>query len=65
MLPEIRCFTCGKPIGDKYEKFVAIKEQGKTANEAFDELAIERYCCKRMWLGYANLAKEIKDYPRF
>jgi len=65
MLPEERCFTCGKPIGDKYEKYVAIKSQGKSASEAFAELGIERYCCKRMWLGYADLSKEIKSYPRF
>ncbi|MEK6924011.1 MAG: DNA-directed RNA polymerase subunit N [Candidatus Micrarchaeota archaeon] len=65
MLPAIRCFSCGKPIGDKYEQYKTLTNAGKNPVEAFEELGLERYCCRRMWLGHTDLAEEIKKYPRF
>ncbi len=64
MLIPIRCFTCGKPIGDKFEQFKHLVEQGKSPADALDELGIDRYCCKRMFLAQTDLASEIKGYLR-
>lgn len=65
MLVPIRCFTCGKPIADKYATFRHLAEQGKNPADAMEELGLDRYCCKRMFLAQADLSEEIKKYPRF
>ena len=42
----IRCFTCGKVLANKWEKFCEYEDKVL----AFKELNIERYCCKRILL---------------
>ena len=51
MLLPVRCFSCGKVIGNKWRAYnykTAI--QRKTAKQAFHELTIKRYCCKQMFI---------------
>lgn len=59
----VRCFTCGAVIGDLYEKYKAGLE-GKSAGELLDEMGIERYCCRRMFLGHVEGMEAIKKYRR-
>ena len=49
----IRCFTCGKVLGNKYEKFNKIKNKEK----AYKELGITRYCCKNICVGVSRVTK--------
>lgn len=65
MMIEVRCFSCGKPIADKYEEFVERTKAGEDAAKVLDELDIKRYCCRRMFLGHVDLIDEIIQYPRF
>ncbi len=65
MMIPIRCWTCGKPLADKYDDYKSSVEQGKPVADALDELGLDRYCCRRMFLGQADLTEEIKKYPRF
>jgi len=58
----VRCFTCGKVIGHLWEEYKAKLEEGKTPKEALDELGIERYCCRRMFLTYKSVIKEISKF---
>ncbi|MCC7552347.1 DNA-directed RNA polymerase subunit N [Candidatus Micrarchaeota archaeon] len=50
----IRCFTCGAPIGDIYEKYVNKLKENKTPKQALDELGVKRYCCRRMFISYVD-----------
>ncbi len=59
----IRCFTCGRPIAQDYEKYLALLEEGKSPKEALDQLGIKRYCCRRMFLTHITI-EEIKYYKR-
>lgn len=65
MMIPIRCFTCGKPIADKYAKFKQEVESGKNPSEVLTTLGFERYCCNRMFLSHVDLFSQIKHYPRF
>ena len=49
MLP-IRCYTCGKVIGNKWNNYKNLLENNTSA-EALDLLGLSRYCCRRMILG--------------
>ena len=54
MIVPIRCFTCGKPIGHLWEKYVDLLNQGKSPKEALDELGLERACCREIFLGHVQ-----------
>ncbi|MHA1338947.1 MAG: DNA-directed RNA polymerase subunit N [Promethearchaeota archaeon] len=65
MIIPIRCFTCGKLIGDKWEKYRELKREGKSPSEIFDELGIKRFCCKRMLISHVNLIDDVLAYNRY
>ena len=61
MIIPIRCFTCGKVIGNKFSKY---EEYSKLygESEALDKLNIKRYCCRRMLLTHIELINKILMY---
>lgn len=71
MLPPVRCFSCGKPLADKQEDFEERTKPStngsasQSAEQVLSDLGVDRYCCRRMVLGYANIIDEILPYPRF
>jgi len=73
MIIPVRCFTCGKIIGDvykdyktrfeEYNKAVKAGEKPKeTPKQILDDLGIERYCCRRMILSHVDLIGESAPY---
>lgn len=60
----VRCFSCGRVIGDLYEKFVREVKNGKEPEKALDELGVKRYCCRRMLLAHVDLIDEIMKYGK-
>lgn len=59
MLFPIRCFTCGKVIGDKWEEYRKMVEAGESPAAALDKLGIKRYCCRRMFISHVEIMDEI------
>lgn len=60
----IRCYTCGKVTGNKWEPYKAYLEdkmkdktykKGITEYEALDSLGLKRYCCRRILLGNVDV----------
>jgi DNA-directed RNA polymerase subunit N len=62
MIIPVRCFTCGKLIGDKWEEFARRVKAGEEPGEVLDRLGIKRYCCRRMLLSHVEI---IDDVLRF
>jgi len=60
----VRCFTCGAVIGDLYEKYKAGLETNRSAAELLNELGVNRYCCRRMFLGHVDGMEAIKKYRK-
>ena len=59
MIIPVRCFTCGKLVGDKWEEFARRVKAGERADEALDSLGIQRYCCRRMLLSHVEIIDEV------
>lgn len=59
----VRCFTCGAVIGHLYESYKKLEKE-KTPDVALDELGINRYCCRRMFLSHVNIVDTLVKYPR-
>lgn len=63
MILPVRCFTCGKVIGNKGRAFDFLCRRycksDSPAKKAFEELRIRRYCCRRMFLANYDYYKAI------
>jgi DNA-directed RNA polymerase subunit N len=55
MIIPIRCFSCGKPLGQHWEEYSNKVEQGESKKKVLDSMGIERYCCRGVFLGHVEL----------
>jgi len=62
MIIPVRCFSCGKVIGEQFEEFVNRTQKGEKASKVLDELGIKRYCCRRMIFSHVDLMKDLLQY---
>ena len=62
MIIPVRCFSCGALIAHKWEEFNEKKNAGTDAMTALDELGIERYCCRRMFVSHIELIEEVAPF---
>ncbi len=60
----IRCFTCGAVIADKYEEYAKRVKEGKNPAKVLEEMDIERYCCRRMFLSHVEVMDKIVKYRK-
>jgi len=65
MMIPVRCFTCGKVIGEHWEEFTtrAASHDGEEDPEAvLDDLGLERHCCRRMFVAHTDLVDVVSPY---
>ena len=62
MIIPIRCYTCGKLTGDKWEYYNDLLKSGKSQTEAFEILKLKRYCCRRIILGHVDIIDTLMQY---
>ncbi|MBK5113987.1 MAG: DNA-directed RNA polymerase subunit N [Candidatus Heimdallarchaeota archaeon] len=65
MIP-VRCLSCGKVVGDKYEEFERRNAAGEDPGKVLDEMGLDKYCCRRMIIAHSDLIDEFLqfEYPR-
>lgn len=62
MMVPVRCFSCGKVVGEYYEKFKERAAAGENPQKVLDELGIKRYCCRRMLFSHVDFIDEVNKY---
>ena len=62
MIIPIRCFTCGKVIGNKWHKYLQLLQEEKEMADIFKELGLNRYCCRRMIISHVDLIEKLLKY---
>lgn len=63
MIIPVRCFTCGKVIGNKYDTYLELMQgEDITESDALNELGLTRYCCRRMLLTHVDLMTRLLNY---
>jgi DNA-directed RNA polymerase subunit N len=65
MIIPIRCFSCGKPIAHLWEDYKKRVEKGESPKKVLDELGLERYCCRAVFLGHKDLLPLISKFKKF
>ena len=61
MIIPVRCFTCGKVIGNKWESYLELKDK-YDEKTTLDKLNLTRYCCRRMLLKHVDLITKLLNY---
>ena len=64
MIIPIRCFSCGKLIAHIYKPYLELLEKGENADDAFKQLGVERFCCKRMVVSHVPLLDDLLKFSR-
>jgi len=62
MIIPVRCFSCGKVIGDKWEDFNQRVEIGENPSEVLTDLGVTRYCCRRMLLAHVEIIDDVLKF---
>ena len=62
MIIPIRCFSCGNPIGHLWEEFKKRKTEGENEKQILDDLGLERFCCRRMFVSHIEYIDDIIKY---
>ena len=59
MLVPVRCFTCGNLIADKFDDYQTKLKTGEDPEKVLNDLAINRYCCRRMLLTTVETIQQV------
>ena len=59
MLIPVRCFTCGNLIADKFDDYQTKVKAGISPEKVLNDLAISRYCCRRMLLTTVETIQQV------
>ncbi|KRZ49634.1 DNA-directed RNA polymerases I, II, and III subunit RPABC5, partial [Trichinella nativa] len=62
MIIPVRCFTCGKVIGNKWESYLGLLQAEYSEGDALDAIGLRRYCCRRMVLCHVDLIEKLLNY---
>ncbi len=65
MIIPIRCFSCGKPVAQLWESYKEKVEAGEDPKKVLDELKLERYCCRSLFLGHIDLLEKVSQFKKF
>lgn len=64
MIIPIRCFSCNKPIAQLWEKYKERTEKGEDRKRVLDDLGLERYCCRSVFMGHVDLIDTIAEFKK-
>ena len=63
MMIPVRCFTCGKVVGEHWQAYDERVNRGdEDAAAVLDDLGIDRHCCRRMFVSHKDLVDIVSPY---
>ncbi|WOO78441.1 DNA-directed RNA polymerases I, II, and III subunit RPABC5 [Vanrija pseudolonga] len=62
MIIPVRCFSCGKVVGNLWESYLELVAADIDEGDALDKLQLKRYCCRRMVLTHVDLIEKLLLY---
>jgi DNA-directed RNA polymerase subunit N len=65
MMIPVRCFSCGKPVGQFWQQYQDRIEAGDDRKKILDQLGLERYCCRTLFMGHVDLIDVAGEFKKF
>ena len=66
MIIPLRCFSCNKPVGHLWEEYLdKTKKKNADVKKVLDEIGLERYCCRGLFLGQVDLIDTTAQFKKF
>lgn len=65
MIIPVRCYSCGKPVGHLWEAFKQRVAKGEDRKKILDEMGMDRYCCRALFLGHVDLVDVTARFKKF
>ncbi len=65
MIIPMRCWSCGKPIAQHWEEFKERAQSGEDKKKIFDNLELDRYCCRTIFLGHVDLIDISAQFKKY
>ncbi|MEK6968263.1 MAG: DNA-directed RNA polymerase subunit N [Nanoarchaeota archaeon] len=65
MIIGIRCWSCGKPIAHMWEEYQERLGKGEDRKKILDDLGLQRYCCRAVFLGHVDLIDTAAKFKKF
>jgi len=65
MIIPIRCWSCGKPIAHLWQQYKDRTAKGEDKKEVLDDLGVERYCCRQMFIGQVDLVDMAGQFKKY
>ncbi|RLJ03039.1 MAG: DNA-directed RNA polymerase subunit N [Candidatus Aenigmatarchaeota archaeon] len=64
MMIPVRCISCGKPVGHLWERYQEMIRKGVKPKKALDDLGLERYCCRSLFLTHVDVIDDVMKFKR-
>jgi len=64
MMIPVRCFACGKPVAHLWEQYKEMVAKGEDRKKALDQLGLERYCCRALFIGHIDLIDAAAEFKK-
>ena len=66
MIIPVRCISCGKPIAHLWKDFKdQVENQKQDPKKVLDNLGLNRYCCRAMFLGQEDTLELVNKFKKF
>lgn len=65
MIIPTRCFTCGTVLADRWKEFKERARDGhEDPEEVLDDIGLERYCCRSVFLTHVDLIEDVAAFKK-
>ena len=64
MIIPIRCWSCGKPIAQVWDEYDERIKKGEDRKAVLDDIGLERYCCRTMFLSHVELIDTTAQFKK-
>ncbi len=65
MIIPVRCFSCGKPIAHLWNQYKEKIAKGEDPKKVFEELGLDRYCCRAIFLGQSDNLELVNKFKKY
>lgn len=59
MIIPIKCWSCGKPVAQLWQSYKDRIAKGESPKKVLDDLGLERYCCRALFLSHVDLLDKV------